>query len=188
MERRGVDRRPAFGRGKAKNASRGAAGFINETHFSELIGRERKRAQRSGRIMVLMRLDISELMNSNPAHTHRALQTAFESGIRDTDVCGWCKRDSIAGILFTDIESASPGVQRILFRRVIARLGGRIDPDALRQVKATLLIYPEDGAQAHAVDCIGMEWHDDLVKCAVQSDASSRLIKRMKAACNLLMA
>ena len=137
--------------------------------------RERKRSQRSMNPLILMRLDISGLMEPNPADACRKFQTAIATGIRDTDVCGWCKHGSIVGILFTDIESASPAVREILFRRVMARLVRQIDPEVLFKIKATFRIYLEGKAHSDAVDRFDMEYHKDLANETVKFNLSAKI-------------
>jgi hypothetical protein len=161
--------------------------FFDEPEFNKMLNLERKRSQRSMNLLILMRLDISGLMGPNPADVFRKLQTAVATGIRDTDVCGWCKHGSIAGILFTDVESASPAVREILFRRVMARLARQIDPEVLFKIKVTFRIYLEGRAHSDAVDRFDMEDHKDLVNEIVKFNLSAKIKFLVDRAGNLLM-
>ena len=126
--------------------------FFDETDFNEILERERKRSQRSLKPLILMCLDISGMMIPNFTHEHRGLLKTLAACIRETDILGWYKRESIMGILFTEIETASPSVLECLFRRVMAHLVGVAGSSVLFRVKVTFHISPESKAQEYAVD------------------------------------
>lgn len=187
VERKGVNLRLDTSSGNAKDTSEGSEYFFDEPDFNEMLNLERKRSQRSMKLLILMRLDISGLMKPNLAYARSKLLKAFATGIRDTDVRGWYKRGSIVGILFTDIESVSPSVREILFRRVMAHLVSQIDPGVLFKIKVTFLIYTEGKAHGDAVDRFEMEYHKDLVEKTDKFNLSSKMKSLVVAACNFLM-
>ena len=173
--------------GKAQDTSAGSEYFFDEPDFNEMLNLERKRSQRSMKPLILMCLDISGLMKPNLAYARSKLLKAFATGIRDTDVRGWYKRGSVVGILFTDIESASPSVREILFRRVMARLVSQIDPGELFKIKVIFLIYTEGKAHGEAVDRFEMEYHKDLLEKTVKFNLSSKIKSLVVTASNFLM-
>ena len=162
-------------RGTAKNVFRGSEDFYEESQFNEMLNLEKKRSRRTMRPLMLMRLDISGLMETNPADARRRLQQALASGIRETDVRGWCKRGAIVGIVFTELQSGAPHVRDILIRRVMARLVGQIDPDVLFKIKVTFHIFPEDEADGDSCGPFEMDCHKDLAKKTARRDLSSRV-------------
>jgi hypothetical protein len=146
-------------RGKAKDVSEGNEYFFDEPDFNEMLNLERKRSKRSMKPLILMCFDVSDMMIPNCTHEHRILLKAFATCIRETDVRGWYKQESIMGILFTEIETASPSVRESLFRRVMAYLVSQAGPSVLFKVKVTFHIYPGGKVHDNTVDCYEMRYY-----------------------------
>jgi len=179
--------RLVFDRGKVNGVSEGNEYFFNEPDFIEMLNLERKRSQRSKKSQLLMCLDLSGLMKPNFANERRLLLEAFATGIRETDVRGWYKRESIVGILFTEIESAAPSVREILYRRVMSRLVSQIDPGALFKIKVTFLMYPEGKVHDEAVDHYDMRYHKHLANKTPKFNLSAKIKSLLGEASNFLM-
>jgi hypothetical protein len=150
--------RLASDRGKARDVSEGNEYFFDEPDFNEMFNHERKRSKRSMKLLMLMCLDVSGMMIPNCTHEHRILLKAFTTCIHETDVRGWYKQGSIMGILFTEIESASPSVRESLFRRVMAYLVSQAGPSVLFKVKVTFHIYPGGKVHDNTVDRYDMRY------------------------------
>jgi hypothetical protein len=161
--------------------------LFEESDFNEMLNRERKRSQRSMKPLILMRLDVSGLKKPRLANDCSKLLKAIATGVRDTDIRGWYKQGSIVGVLFTEIESASPSVREILFRRVMSRLVSQIDPGALFKIKVTFLMYPEGKALGDAVDRFEMKYHKDFVNNTVKFSLSAKIKSIMDKASDFLM-
>ena len=174
-------------RGTAKNVLLGKEDFYEEPQFNEMLKLEKKRSQRSMRPLMLMRFDISGLMEPNPADVRRKLQQALASGIRETDVRGWYKRGAVAGIVFTELQSAAPHVRDILIRRVMARLADQIGPSVLFKIKVTFHMFPEDEAIGHSWGHFEMDSLKDLAKKTAKRDLSSRVKILKDVVANLLI-
>jgi hypothetical protein len=144
---------------KAKHVSEGNEYFFDEPDFNETFNRERKRSRRSKKTLILMCLDVSGMMIPNGTHEHHKLSKAFATCIRATDVRGWYKQESIMGILFTEIESASPSVRESIFRRVMAHLVILAGPSVLYKVKVTLHLHPGGNVQDNAIDRYDMRYY-----------------------------
>ena len=151
--------RLASDRGKARDVSEGNEYFFDEPDFNAMLNHERKRSKRSMKPLILMCLDVSGMMIPNCTHEHRILLKAFATCIRETDVRGWYKQETIMGILFTEIESASPSVRESLFRRVMAYLVSQAGPSVLFKVKVTFHIYPGGKAHDNTVDHYDMRYY-----------------------------
>jgi hypothetical protein len=170
LENTGFYLRLVSNRGQAKDVFGGSEDFYEESHFNEMLNLEKKRSQRSMRPLMLMQLDISGLMEPNPADARRKLEQAFASGIRETDI-----RGTVVGIVFTELQSAAPQVRELLIRRVMARLVGQIDPDVLFKIKVTFHMFPEDEANGHSFGHFDLDCHKDLAKKTAKRDLSSRV-------------
>jgi hypothetical protein len=152
-----------------------------------MLNRERKRSQRSMKFLILMCLDISGLKKPSFANERRKLLKTIATGVRDTDIRGWYKQGSIVGVLLTEIESASPSVREILFRRVMSRLIGQIDPGALFKIKVTFLMYPDGKVHDEAVDHYDMRYHKHITNKTPKFNLSAKIKSLVDEAGNFLM-
>jgi hypothetical protein len=175
MKNEGAYLRLVSDRGRAKNVSGGVGDFYEESHFNEMVDLEKKRSQRSGRPLMMIRLDVSELMERNPADVRRKLEQALASGFRDTDVRGWIKRGVVAGIAFTELKSSAPPVRDTLIRRVMASVVSQIDPLSMDKIKVSFHTFPDDEAQGQPGRPFVLGCHRDLVKKATRRNLSSRV-------------
>jgi hypothetical protein len=187
IEGKSVKLRLVSNRRKAKGVSEGNQYFFDESDFNAMLNLEKKRTQRSRKPLILMCLDISNLMTPNFAQKHCILLKAFATGIRETDVRGWYKQGSIVGILFTEIESASPSVRETLFHRVMTHLVSQAGLDVLFKSKVTFHIYPEGKVHDDAVDRFDMRYHKDLVNKTVKYNLSAKIKSLVDVASNFLM-
>jgi hypothetical protein len=187
IESRDDSLRPASHRGNVKNVFRGSQNFYDESVFNEMLDLEKKRSRRSRRPLILMRIDVSGLMKTDPADARRKLERALASGIRETDVRGWYRRGAVVGIVFTELQSAAPHVQEILIRRVTARLIARIDPDVLFEIKVTFHMFPEDEAHGHSGGHLERVCQKDLAENTVKREVSSRVKILKKVLGNFLL-
>jgi len=184
IESIGAYLRLASNRGKTKDVSEGNEYFFDEPVFKEMLIREMKRSQRSMKPLILMCFDISGMMIPNCTHEHRILLKAFATCIRETDVRGWYKQESIMGILFTEIESASPSVRDSLFRRVMARLVSQAGPSVLFKVKVTFHIYPEGKVHDDTVERYDMRYYKYHACKADKYNLSEKINKLVNEASN----
>ena len=173
--------------GHGTDASEGSEYFFDESDFSEMLNRERKRSQRSMKFLILMCLDISGLKKPSFANERRKLLKTIATGVRDTDIRGWYKQGSIVGVLLTETESASPSLREILFRRVMSRLIGQIDPGALFKIKVSFIMYPEGKSLDDAVDRFEMKYHKDFVNNTFKFNLSAKIKSLVDEASNFLM-
>jgi hypothetical protein len=184
IESIGAYLRLASNRGKTKDVSEGNEYFFDEPVFKEMLIREMKRSQRSMKPLILMCFDISGMMIPNCTHEHRILLKAFATCVRETDVRGWYRQESIMGILFTEIESASPSVRDSLFRRVMARLVSQAGPSVLFKVKVTFHIYPEGRVHDDTVERYDMRYYKYHACKADKYNLSEKINKLVNEASN----
>jgi hypothetical protein len=184
IESIGAYLRLASNRGKTKDVSEGNEYFFDEPVFKEMLIREMKRSQRSMKPLILMCFDISGMMIPNCTHEHRILLKAFATCVRETDVRGWYRQESIMGILFTEIESASPSVRDSLFRRVMARLVSQAGPSVLFKVKVTFHIYPEGKVHDDTVERYDMRYYKYHACKADKYNLSEKINKLVNEASN----
>ena len=122
-------------------------GFYGEAHFQRMLNLEIKRTRRSRQPFILVLIH----MNSGLPDGAGVLQRAFSSGFRETDFRGWYRRESVAGIVFTDLLSVGDDTRAILFGKLTDALASRIEPDDLRKIYITFHTYPS--SREDAVPC-----------------------------------
>jgi hypothetical protein len=123
-------------------------------------------------------------MIPNCTHEHRILLKAFATCVRETDVRGWYRQESIMGILFTEIESALPSVRDSLFRRVMAHLVSQAGPSVLFKVKVTFHIYPEGKVHDDTVERYDMRYYKYHACKADKYNLSEKIDKLVNEASN----
>src|SRR4029450_4971690 len=78
----------------------GSSSVIDEGLFSHLLVRERKRAERSNRPFILLSLEAKDRVD--PA------LDALADVTRRTDILGWVKWPTVAGVIFLEIGDSQP--------------------------------------------------------------------------------
>jgi len=120
--------------------------FIPEPHFLGAISLERKRAERSGKPVVLMLLDVQPIIyNGNGNNVRRRAVSAVCTTTRETDIAGWYKEPSVLGVIFTELGEAGPkAISESIRARVFAGLLAHLDAEQVSRLPITLHFFPED--------------------------------------------
>jgi lipopolysaccharide/colanic/teichoic acid biosynthesis glycosyltransferase len=105
--------------------------FFPQDLFLTLLCLERKRSERSGYPFGLALLDVARLPDAHP------LCDALSSHMRATDITGWYRDPSIAGVIFNTLNGAPLPMVR-------SRLCAKIDTIVQGRAPYNLYIYPED--------------------------------------------
>jgi hypothetical protein len=185
IERKNINLRLVSGRGK--DASAGNEHFFDEPEFNRMLDLEIKRSQRSMKPLILMSLKLSGMSNPALAPVARTVMNAIVTGIRDTDIRGWYKQDEVVGILFTDMESVSPSVLDILYRRIMTSLAGRMNRTVMLEIKVTFCLYTEGKLQVDAIELATIEHYAALVKNTARLNFSAKLKSLVDVASSFLV-
>lgn len=119
--------------------------IYSEEFFLHTLVLERKRTERSGRPFMLVFLDVGEILSGDgdkPAEVIvEMLARGLSASTRDIDIKGWYRRDSVLGIICTEVTKAlrEPVVAKIR-KRLLAVFG----PDDVKKIKMYLIHYPEN--------------------------------------------
>ena len=82
-------------------------GLLPEPLFLRALCLERKRAERSRKLFVLMLIEPGKpLQNADRDDLLDRTVTAIGSSIRETDVAGWYKESSALGVIFAELGAA----------------------------------------------------------------------------------
>jgi lipopolysaccharide/colanic/teichoic acid biosynthesis glycosyltransferase len=118
--------------------------LLPEKIFRKMVSLERKRAERSGRRLVLLLLECPRLLQSG---RNSALDSALLSllrSARDTDVAGWYRENAILGVLFNEILASESSIVEILSRKVSRALVDALGPQQATEVTLSFHVFPDD--------------------------------------------
>ena len=124
-------------------------GPLPEPMFLQTLCLERKRAERSRRLFVLMVLHLDESAeNTHGANVLSKSGGAISSSIRDTDIPGWYEQHSAFAVIFTELGATDKtSALSALRERVTATLRSTLRTEELPHVHLSFQCFPED-------------WHD----------------------------
>ena len=131
------------------DASLGTSSPLSENAFRDLIGRERKRSERSRRPFLLMLVQVGEPLSAQ--ERRRKLHDVWMAlcrSFRDTDTSGWHKSGDVLGVLFTEINAAEKEtLLHAISNRVKQSLPNNLRREQHKYLKLSFHIYPEDWRQ-----------------------------------------
>jgi lipopolysaccharide/colanic/teichoic acid biosynthesis glycosyltransferase len=153
--------------------------LLPEPMFLRALCLERKRAERSRRLFVLMLLDQGEpSRNGSGVRVLDQTLSAVLSSIRETDIAGWQTQDAALGVIFVELGAgAKEPILRALRARVTAALRSGLAPEDLDHVRISFHCFPEDPEDRETGPPTMAELYPDLV----QRDAGrtvARVVKR----------
>jgi lipopolysaccharide/colanic/teichoic acid biosynthesis glycosyltransferase len=118
---------------------------LSEDGFQRLISRERKRSERSQRPFVLLLIDTGlSLSGESNSHILSDLLPALQEAIRETDVTGWYKGNSVVGVMFTEIGPDNNLVLSTILSRIDSSLRERLDTDQFSRIKFSFHLFPDN--------------------------------------------
>jgi lipopolysaccharide/colanic/teichoic acid biosynthesis glycosyltransferase len=164
----------------SRNGSANAAdGLLPQPLFVRALRLERKRAERSRKLFVLMLLDLpAPLRHGEGGNLLNKMVPAIVSSIRETDIAGWHQENSALGVIFAELDAAANTKSTLaaLHARVTALLQSVLRAEELAQIRITFHCFPEDWGQdnpGHPIEKL----YPDVVK-RDESRKLSRGIKR----------
>ena len=115
----------------------------SEEFFQRMIILERKKTERSGRSFLLVFLDVGPLLRDSGRPQEILLDSlshALNSSTRDIDVKGWYRKDSLIGVLCTDVRK---GDSASVVDKIKGKLKSAFSPDEAKKIKMFVLHYPD---------------------------------------------
>ncbi|MEP6715141.1 MAG: sugar transferase [Terriglobia bacterium] len=155
--------------------------------FMKMLCIERKRAERSGRKLVLMLLDSPTLLEQGAeSFAARRILHALERATRETDIRGWQREGSVLGVVFTEIPAGS-SVVPLLSAKVNRALRDDLTLEQTAQIQLSFHLFPDEtGATDPRLDT-SSTLHPDLLG-EIESRRVPFLIKRVVDIVGSLMA
>ena len=129
----------------------GSNDFYDELHFNRMFDLERRRSFRSQKPFILILIHITGIMKPCPLERLDKVQRALLLSFRDTDFRGWYMRESVLGIVFTELDSVGPATRAVLFGKMQAALASQLDPEDLKKIYVTFHTFPS--YREDAVSC-----------------------------------
>jgi hypothetical protein len=118
---------------------------LGEEEFHRMISIERRRTVRSRKSFLLMLLDMGE--HSTPKSNKLSLQeilSTLSRMLRETDIAGWYKEDSVVGVMFTEIAlEEQNSISATMMTRVSQTLKSHLTPRQFHQVGISFHLLPE---------------------------------------------
>ena len=164
--------------GKEKVMFEGSDVFYDELHFNRMFDLERMRSRRSQKPFILILINVSGFMNHEGLNQ---MLKALASSFRETDFRGWYVRESVIGIVFTELDSVGPDTRAALFGKMQAALVSRLEPADLRKIYVTFHTFPS--SREYAVSCgrFDLERCQGLTECHARMHSSSRMKRLLEA-------
>ena len=150
--------------------------FLSEESFLRILGVERKRAERSRKVFLLMLVDWKDAEERDGMMLAR-IAPVISSSIRETDFSGWYKEELVIGVILTEIgDTSKESLQIIMSARVRASLGAHLDEEEVASLRITFHAFPEDWNKQNNGHAANAALYPDLR----QSDRSKRLPHLLK--------
>jgi lipopolysaccharide/colanic/teichoic acid biosynthesis glycosyltransferase len=162
-----------------RSSYRHSSELLTQDIFQRFLCWERKRAERSGKCVLLMLLNAEKLLVTK--QLNRVLATivsALSSPTRETDILGWYERNAVLGIIFTELhKSDRDRLQNLMSAEVSARLRMNLNQEQADQIRISFHSFPEDGDKTNGSPSIDKTIYPDLREPNLATRLS-RLAKR----------
>jgi exopolysaccharide biosynthesis polyprenyl glycosylphosphotransferase len=152
---------------------------LAEKMFRRILCWERKRAERSGRCILLMLVHAESILQTD--QSERALSeivSALSASTRETDVAGWYRDGAILGVIFTEIsEGNEKTLESLKPAELIASLQSELSPEQLDQMHISCHFFPENARESGTARLASTEFYPDLLE-KDEHRKFSRFVKR----------
>ena len=132
----------------------GAAGqAYNQTAFRHFLAIERRRAERSGRplLLVLVALRRNRADSRLSSATAAAIFRGLGETVREVDFAGWFREGLIAGAVLTQGGGAAGPARDLVAKRVLQALSAHVPAGHLRNLRIRVVRFdPRTAADKHA--------------------------------------
>jgi len=114
-----------------------------EDYFTEILGYERKRTERSKRPFLLMLLNIEAVsQNGKRREVVNGIASVLFSSTREIDLKGWYRKDAVIGVLFTEINGID--IDKVSLRKKMQNnLADVLGIEQVKKIDISLHVFPE---------------------------------------------
>jgi exopolysaccharide biosynthesis polyprenyl glycosylphosphotransferase len=163
--------------------------ILDEGSFRRMLSLERKRAERSRKAFLLMLLDtkVSHARNGNTKSLGDLIFSLLGS-TRETDIVGWYQGNSIAGVMFTELEvTGKDSIVSTILLRVTGILRETLSLEQFNQLSISFHFFPEDWDQESGLGQTNRTLYPELTK-RDELRRSFQVLKRVMDIAGSLMA
>jgi lipopolysaccharide/colanic/teichoic acid biosynthesis glycosyltransferase len=118
--------------------------IVDDESFARILASERRRTDRSQRPFLLLLLELKTRLRDRQPCRRTLVNSVIESlqlCIRQTDMIGWYKNNSVIGVIYTDLRHVDASIDKIV-SKVTAALQARLLPPQLDAITLTAYVYP----------------------------------------------
>lgn len=153
--------------------------LLTQDMFQRFLCWERKRAERSGKCVLLMLLNAEKLLATKQSNkVLPGIVSALSSPTRETDILGWYERNAVLAIIFTELHKTdSDRLQNLMSAEVSARLRANLTQEQADQIRISFHSFPEDGDKSNGSPLMDETIYPDLREPNLATRLS-RLAKR----------
>jgi len=132
--------------GYAGRAGDGTSTLESEEMFRKVLSLERKRSARSRQRFVLMLLHADQLLQGEGREAVlNSIIRALSTSTRETDLHGWYRKDTVVGVICTEIGSGSmTSILSALHSRVCAALRNNLNLEQMNMIHVSFHVFPDD--------------------------------------------
>jgi len=114
--------------------------------FRKVLSLERKRSERSRQRFVLMLLHADQLLQGEGREAVLdSITRALSASTRETDLHGWYRKDTVVGVICTEIGSGSmTSILSALHSRVCTALRNNLNLEQMNAIHVSFHIFPDD--------------------------------------------
>lgn len=117
---------------------------LSEEAFHRMISIERRRTARSRKSFMLMLVDMGEHSGTKNKLSLQKILSTLSVMLRETDVTGWYKKDSVVGVMFTEITlDGENSVPATMMKRVSQTLKSHLNAQQFQQIGISFHLLPE---------------------------------------------
>lgn len=119
-------------------------GISPESAFLEIVRREVRRSERSGRPFVLAFIRSDFNRDKSARSTVSALAAGIKACTRETDWIGWYEHDKVLGIALTEIGEASDQVIKLLIEKISLAMREAVGAEGIGSLELSIRLFPDD--------------------------------------------
>jgi lipopolysaccharide/colanic/teichoic acid biosynthesis glycosyltransferase len=157
--------------------------LLSQSRFLRALRLERKRAERSRKLFVLMLVDgLTSARSGDHAALMAKVAPTVVGSIRETDIAGWHQENAALGVIFADLDPAErQSIVDALRAKATRLLQSALRPDEASRLRVTFHCFPEDWGQGESGVAI-----EPLYPDLAQRDESRRVPRGIKRAADVL--
>jgi lipopolysaccharide/colanic/teichoic acid biosynthesis glycosyltransferase len=162
----------------------GTREVLNEETFKRMIAVERKRTERSKEPFLLMLLEAGNHKSTGKNGTAiDNILAVLPLSIRDTDIIGWYKDHTTAGVMFTGLSRKDKNsILSVILSKVSITLRDQLTPDQFDQVSISFHFFPDDWNHENP----GCPSNPSLYPDLLSPEKSTRSLLRIKQAVDIV--